>query len=315
MAQQPPLSVEDVARVAAEEGLQLLEEPRNPSGFRCVMLHQNPGGCMSRPYFAKCRSQSAVTSENPHGNLYLGSFATAQEAALAYARHLGRSWFEEEAERAAERAAATAAAAEATMERQRKKQQRAQEVETERQAKKSARKAPKSREEVAQAKERAKAERAAMQAAMQAELHERQRQQAEQQKRLLQEAALAQRARQSSGGGSDAGVPRPAGAAAACHVAAAPSFVADGPVEDFVAMVLAGADPTLEPTSCLGLQPDAGREQCRKRYLHLVLRLHPDKSEHPQAHAAFKRVEQAWRIVENAHEKHEQDQERGGTAH
>ena len=65
-------------------------------------------------------------------------------------------------------------------------------------------------------------------------------------------------------------------------------------------MVLAGGDPTLDPTSCLGLAPAAGREECRKRYLQLILRLHPDKSKHPQADEAFKRVEQAWRKVDAA---------------
>ena len=67
------------------------------------------------------------------------------------------------------------------------------------------------------------------------------------------------------------------------------------PVDDLVAMALT---PTADPRSRLGLPPAAGREQCRKRYLSLILRLHPDKSSHPQADEAFKSVEQAWRTIE-----------------
>ena len=78
------------------------------------------------------------------------------------------------------------------------------------------------------------------------------------------------------------------------------SDTTDAPIDAVVAMVLAGgaAAPTLEPWSCLGLPPSAGREHSRKRYLQLVLRLHPDKCVHARADEAFKRVEAAWRTIE-----------------
>ena len=140
-----------------------------------------------------------------------------------------------------------------------------------------------------EARVRAKAERAALQAA----LH---KQQAEHQRRLLQEAATAQRERQATGsGGASSGA---AAAAAGNAAARAPLVDADGPIDDLVAMVLAGAAPTLDPSSCLGLPPASGREQARKRYRQLALRLHPDKCDHPSADEAFKRIEEAWRFIE-----------------
>ena len=38
----------------------------------------------------------------------------------------------------------------------------------------------------------------------------------------------------------------------------------------------------------------------RKRYLHLALRLHPDKAKHPQAPEAFTAIEAAWQKLRPA---------------
>ena len=50
---------------------------------------------------------------------------------------------------------------------------------------------------------------------------------------------------------------------------------------------------------CLGLDPCAGRDAARKRYLSLALRLHPDKIDHPRAAEAFAAVEAAWRRIDD----------------
>ena len=56
-------------------------------------------------------------------------------------------------------------------------------------------------------------------------------------------------------------------------------------------MVLQERGASRCPWRCLGLPPFSPREVCRKRYLALALRLHPDKSSHPQAAEAFNTVE------------------------
>ena len=285
------LSEEQVRRMAADEGLELVADLDNSTGFRGVQYNER---IPNRPYTARHTSRG-------HSK-YLGWFATKHEAALAYARSLGRDWFLAKAERAAEKAAAAeakSAAAEARMEKRRreeaakmarpKKQRLGKEEAMARKEEVMARK-----EEAMARKEearvRAKAERAALQAALQ----EHQRQQAEHQRRLLQEAATAQRERQATGSGGASS----SAAAAVGNAARAPLVDADGPIDDLVAMVLAGAAPTLDPSSCLGLPPASGREQARKRYRQLALRLHPDKCDHPSADEAFKRIEEAWRFIE-----------------
>ena len=52
------------------------------------------------------------------------------------------------------------------------------------------------------------------------------------------------------------------------------------------------------PHRCLGLAPNARAQVVRKRYLALARRLHPDKTEHPQAAKAFAAVEAAARGME-----------------
>ena len=53
-----------------------------------------------------------------------------------------------------------------------------------------------------------------------------------------------------------------------------------------------------DPRLCLGLAPHATSEAVRKRYLSLVLRLHPDKCADPRAKEAFEAVEAAYRWLE-----------------
>ena len=285
-----PLSEEQVRRAAADEGLELVADLDNSTGFRGVQYNER---APNRPYSARHASRGH--------NKYLGWFATKHEASLAYARHLGRDWFLAKAERAAEKAAAAeakSAAAEARMEKRRREE--AAKMARPKKQRLSKEEAMARKEEAVARKEearvRAKAERAALQAALQEQQRQRQRQQAEHQRRLLQQAATAQRERQATGsGGASSGAAAAAGNATAARV---PLVDADGPIDDLVAMVLAGAAPTIDPSSCLGLPPASGREQARKRYRQLALRLHPDKCGHPSADEAFKRIEEAWRFIE-----------------
>ena len=70
--------------------------------------------------------------------------------------------------------------------------------------------------------------------------------------------------------------------------------VASASVESLVGRCLR----TKEPRGCLGLPASAPREACRKRYLQLALRLHPDKTAHARAGEAFRAVEDAFRAIE-----------------
>ncbi|EOD27849.1 hypothetical protein EMIHUDRAFT_204848 [Emiliania huxleyi CCMP1516] len=73
----------------------------------------------------------------------------------------------------------------------------------------------------------------------------------------------------------------------------------DCPLDALVAAVLAGAPRAVQdPWGCLGLQQLTGREASRKRYLQLVRRLHPDRCGHPRAGECFALVEEAWRAIE-----------------
>ena len=51
----------------------------------------------------------------------------------------------------------------------------------------------------------------------------------------------------------------------------------------------------VSPHLCLGVARFAPHDVVRKRYLALVLRLHPDKVAHPRAAEAFAAVEAAFR--------------------
>ena len=51
------------------------------------------------------------------------------------------------------------------------------------------------------------------------------------------------------------------------------------------------------PHRCLGLAADAPRDLVRKRFLGLALRLHPDKTDHPEARVAFAAMQLAFRSM------------------
>ena len=70
----PPLTAEEAREAAEKEGLQLVPAPGSKTGFKGV----SRGGKSAKKPFQAVR-----------GNKSLGYFATAEEAALAYARHIG----------------------------------------------------------------------------------------------------------------------------------------------------------------------------------------------------------------------------------
>lgn len=94
-----------------------------------------------------------------------------------------------------------------------------------------------------------------------------------------------------------------------CTGAAAASFsAAIPPAADpaaFEALPLVQLVPRVlsrrhDPRGCLGLDAAASAGAVRKRYLHLALRLHPDKAKHPQAPEAFTAIEAAWQKLRPA---------------
>lgn len=74
------MSVEEARKLAAEEGLLLIEAPGNATGFRGVTKHGES--------FTMTRYSSPSTSGQPGVKICTGGFRSAAEAALAYARKL-----------------------------------------------------------------------------------------------------------------------------------------------------------------------------------------------------------------------------------
>ena len=302
-----PMSEAEVDQAAAREGLRLLEDPSSSTGYRGVTALSD---CPRRPFAA--RSQR-VDADGVRGR-WLGYFATKQEAALAYARHLGSDWFEAEAAKAAKAAEvveaakiAKAARAEAKSAREAAKaasdstgesSSAASTATAEARMKEQSREAAAAerKEAAAQVKaDKADAQRAAK-AVAKAQREEWKRLQAEQEKlkaqhqrKMLQEAAERQRQRAaaSSEAQTEAG-PLPNGAAAL--------FSSDQPVDAIIEAVLAA--PGVCPYVRLGVSPHAPRDACRKSYLQLALKLHPDKCAHPRAKEAFAAVEAAFRTID-----------------
>ena len=70
----------------------------------------------------------------------------------------------------------------------------------------------------------------------------------------------------------------------------------DDAVDALVRRALGSADAHV----CLGLHPVFSQafDMCRKRYLQLAKKLHPDKTTHPQGAEAFCAVEAAWRVLQ-----------------
>ena len=74
----PPMSVEEVHRIARSEGLELLRSHVGTTGFRGVIDYK---GSQTHPFIARIKVQGK--------HQHLGLFRTAAEGALAYARKVG----------------------------------------------------------------------------------------------------------------------------------------------------------------------------------------------------------------------------------
>jgi len=263
-ADRADMTAEEALAAAETEGLPLIRSAASSSGYRHVCCHHE--GTV-RPY--------SLQVEGKH----LGCFATAEEAALTYSRRLGREATEAELAKSVEQ---TGAKAMEERERERRAAKAKEERERERRAAKKAAREAKARE-----KEAAKAE---------FEEHKRQqaaRQElmAQRQRAMLQEAA--ERQRQRTAGSSRPGPsapPCPTPPAAATATPSAPP--GDVPTAALIKQVLRDR---ASAHLCLGVDFFAPRDVVRKRYLALVLRLHPDKVAHPRAAEAFAAVEAAFR--------------------
>ena len=306
-----PLLAEEARQLAAAEGLSLMREGKNKSGFKHVHLVKSKEQ-RKRPYEAWARVGGS--------EVWIASFATAEEAALCVARHAAdpaavkarmveeiRQFREardaREADAAAVREAASAKRQEGERQRQ---QQRQQEQERKREAaleheRKRAEKRLQAEAEVA-ARQHLREEKAAQKAAhmaardrfkeearrvreatarQHAELAARQQQQ-------LRDAA--QRVQQQSGRqatahdrASSRGMPEATRVPLDLDLEAAP-------LDEVVAHVLAHRG---NARRCLALESAETHEAVRKRFLALALRLHPDKTSHAQARDAFNAVDEA----------------------
>ena len=82
------VSEKDVRRDAASEGLALVPSHCNSTGFHGVSFSPSSQGCR-RPFSAQVWEAGNGQGTAKGRQLILGSYASAAEAALAYARHLG----------------------------------------------------------------------------------------------------------------------------------------------------------------------------------------------------------------------------------
>ena len=290
------MSAAEVEQAAAQEGLWLLEDQTSSTGYRGVAFLSD---CPRRPYAV--RSQRVEIDGGKNRQSWLGYFTTKQEAALAYARHLGRGWFQAELAKAvkaveaaeaitaakAVRAKAKAAKAEAITAAKvvRAKAKAAEAAEAARPEVMAA-KAVKRIESKAACKREEKARFKAWAQEQQKQVQERQREMlrkaGEEQKRLFREAA--ERLQQQHQQQQHAAAPT---AAASGDVGISATMT----IDELVMHVLGNAHC---PHRCLDVELGAPRETAQKQYLALVLRLHPDKTGHPRAKEAFAAVEKSY---------------------
>ena len=103
----PPMTADEALRQAEAEGLMLETSENSSTGYKYVNLSKRPYG-EAKPYQAAVRRGGKLVA--------LGSFATAEEAALVLARDL-RLWSAQQAPSAATMAASAAPAKDALIER------------------------------------------------------------------------------------------------------------------------------------------------------------------------------------------------------
>ena len=262
------MTAEEALAAAEAEGMPLIRSDLSATGFKYVL---RDGQCHTRPFALRRCSPGHF-------------FAAAEGAALYYARQIGREAAEleiSEYSQKLEKAKAREAAREAK-EAKAREQAAAAAVAAEVRARE--------KEALKEARERDKE-------AAKAILEEHKRQQAareelmaQRQRAMLQEAAERQRQRQRQTG-------RPVPPAQATPAGGGGGGARSAEVGDMTTAAL--IEQVLRDRTaahlCLGVDFFAPRDVVRKRYLALVLRLHPDKVAHPRAAEAFAAVEAAFR--------------------
>ena len=257
----------EALQLAEEEGLTLVRSSVSQTGFKGVYRLQN--------YTSRFEVKISKDGVFKH----IGFTASAEEGALIYARHLGLEASAEEAAKPAD-----------SEERKRKREEDKRDASVAKEASRALAKQQKQATEKAQ-RDLARREREASRR----EAEERRRQAAakqhqllkESQQRLFRETVERQRAREAAE--SDGRTAQ--GTASRTPNVPLPT---DGPIDDVITAVLAGQHC---PYTCLGVPVHATREVCRKSYLQLALRLHPDKCPDPRAKDAFAAAERAFRAV------------------
>ena len=260
------MTAEEALRLASAEGLTLVRSQENKFGFKGVYTHNDKGTGH------KCTCFQARL-----GGKYLGGGATPEEAALAYARHLGPA------------GSAKASAAEAPAAKEAAAKEKAAARESAAAAKRAAANAANAAKAAANAVAKATAK-----AALQAAVAQQRQAAAAAQKELLRQAAL--KMRQATPSVPPGGPRMDSASSAGSHPTATEEALDQATIEALVARALGDTDPFTR----LWLPACTSREGCRKRYLQLARRLHPDKTAHPQASAAFRAVEEAFRLIEGS---------------
>lgn len=179
----------------------------------------------------------------------------------------------------------------------------------ERKAEWEAVKAEKAAEKAAE-KEAAKQAKQAAKEQAKAELEQRQRFAAAQQQALLKEAAAAAATRRQPSATCEANGAPPVGSSQGTELLPRQPLddVSEVSIGKLIEMLLESQSVALgvarSPSERLGLPPGAPRDACRKRYLVLALRLHPDKASHPKAGEAFKALEEVFQMCTNDRERY-----------
>jgi len=301
------MTAEEALAAAEAEGLPLLRSAANSTGFK-YLHHTNTNGQGSRFYIDSSRTAGQQT----------GTFTTAEAAALTYSRHIGREAAEAEVAKSVQGQAPVDIQLDPTLtprgrakeEKQAAKEEKEREMQAAREerervkqaaraeVKQAARAREREKQAAREAREREKqaardTAKVAQEAATAAQAA-RQELMAQRQRAMLQEAA--ERQRQRTAGSSRPGPSAPPCPMPPAAAAATPSVLhaepGDGPTAALIKQVLRDR---ASAHLCLGVDFFAPRDVVRKRYLALVLRLHPDKVAHPRAAEAFAAVEAAFR--------------------
>jgi hypothetical protein len=279
-AERELLSPQEVEQLATDEGLTLVRSS-NATGFLGVT-----------------RCNKLFSAHDPEArDLVLGKYASAEQAALALARRLGPD--KSAAKASAHKGLAEKAGAQAK-ESTRTAAVKVEEREAAKAEKAAAREAAKA-EKAAEREVAKQAKQAAKDVAKEvakAELEQRRRLAAAHQQALLKEAAAAAATRRQQSATWEEADGEPSAGRQDAELQPRPALddVAEVSIDRLIEMLLepGALNVARTPSERLGLPLGAPRDACRKRYLALALRLHPDKTSHPRAAEAFNALEKVF---------------------